>query len=128
MNVLFITLEAGEFPFSAVRLSGVMGMIAVVQTGGKQYKVSEGDEIQVEKLDANVGESVNLEKVLICGEGDSAKVGTPFLKDCSVVCQVTEQYRDKKIIVFKKHRRKNYRRKNGHRQSLTRLKVTAINA
>ena len=128
MIVLFITLEAGEFPFSAVRLSGVMGMIAVVQTGGKQYKVSEGDEIQVEKLDANVGESVNLEKVLICGEGDSAKVGTPFLKDCSVVCQVTEQYRDKKIIVFKKHRRKNYRRKNGHRQSLTRLKVTAINA
>ena len=128
MTLLFITLEAGEFPFSAVRLSGVMGMIAVVQTGGKQYKVSEGDEIQVEKLDANVGESVNLEKVLICGEGDSAKVGTPFLKDCSVVCQVTEQYRDKKIIVFKKHRRKNYRRKNGHRQSLTRLKVTAINA
>tara|TARA_Y100000588_G_scaffold23146_1_gene23243 strand:- start:364 stop:750 length:387 start_codon:yes stop_codon:yes gene_type:complete len=128
MSVLFITLEAGEFPFSGVRLSGVMGMIAVVQTGGKQYKVSEGDEIQVEKLDANVGESVNLEKVLICGEGDSAKVGTPFLKDCSVVCQVTEQYRDKKIIVFKKHRRKNYRRKNGHRQSLTRLKVTAINA
>ena len=128
MTVLFITLEAGEFPFSMVRLSGVMGMIAVVQTGGKQYKVSEGDEIQVEKLDANVGESVNLEKVLICGEGDSAKVGTPFLKDCSVVCQVTEQYRDKKIIVFKKHRRKNYRRKNGHRQSLTRLKVTAINA
>jgi len=128
MTLLFITLEAGEFPFSAVRLSGVMGMIAVVQTGGKQYKVSEGDEIQVEKLDANVGESVNLEKVLICGEGDSAKVGTPFLKDCSVVCQVTEQYRDKKIILFKKHRRKNYRRKNGHRQSLTRLKVTAINA
>jgi len=128
MTVLFITLEAEKFPFSAVRLSGVMGMIAVVQTGGKQYKVSEGDEIQVEKLDANVGESVNLEKVLICGEGDSAKVGTPFLKDCSVVCQVTEQYRDKKIIVFKKHRRKNYRRKNGHRQSLTRLKVTAINA
>jgi len=128
MIVLFINLEAGEFPFSMVRLSGVMGMIAVVQTGGKQYKVSEGDEIQVEKLDCNVGESVNLEKVLICGEGDSAKVGNPFLEGCSVVCQVTEQYRDKKIIVFKKHRRKNYRRKNGHRQSLTRLKVTAINA
>ena len=66
MTVLFITLEAGEFPFSKVRLSGVMGMIAVVQTGGKQYKVSEGDEIQVEKLDGNVGETVNLEKVLIC--------------------------------------------------------------
>ena len=103
-------------------------MIAVIQTGGKQYKVSEGDEIQVEKLDGNVGENVSLDKVLICGEGESAKVGTPFLEGYSVVCEVTEQFRDKKIIVFKKHRRKNYRRKNGHRQSLTRLKVTAINA
>ena len=103
-------------------------MIAVVQTGGKQYKVSEGDEIEVEKLDRKVGESINLEKVLVCGEGESTKVGTPFLAGCSVVCLVTEQFRGKKIIVFKKHRRKNYRRKNGHRQSLTRLKVTAINA
>jgi len=102
-------------------------MIAVVQTGGKQYKVSEGDEIQVERLDGTVGESINLEKVLVCGEGESTKVGTPFLEGCSVVCEVTEQFRGKKIIVFKKHRRKNYRRKNGHRQSLTRLKVTAIN-
>ena len=103
-------------------------MIAVVQTGGKQYKVSEGDEIQVEKLDGKVGESINLEKVLIYGEGESTKVGTPFLEGCSVVCEVTEQFRGKKIIVFNKHRRKNYRRKNGHRQSLTRLKGTAINA
>jgi len=128
MTVLFITREARKLSSSFVSFSGVMGMIAVIQTGGKQYKVSEGDEIQVEKLDGNVGESVNLDKVLICGEGESAKVGTPFLEGCSVVCEVTEQYRDKKIIVFKKHRRKNYRRKNGHRQSLTRLKVTAINA
>jgi large subunit ribosomal protein L21 len=128
MTVLFITREARKLSSSFVSFSGVMGMIAVIQTGGKQYKVSEGDEIQVEKLDGNVGESVDLDKVLICGEGESAKVGTPFLEGCSVVCEVTEQYRDKKIIVFKKHRRKNYRRKNGHRQSLTRLKVTAINA
>ena len=102
-------------------------MIAVVQTGGKQYKVAEGDEIQVEKLDGNVGDSINLDMVLGCGEGESAKFGNPFLEGCSVVCEVTEQYKDKKIIVFKKHRRKNYRRKNGHRQLLTRLKVTAIN-
>ena len=128
MTVLFITLEAGEFPFSAVRLSGVMGMIAVVQTGGKQYKVSEGDEIQVEKIYGNIGDSINLDQVLVCGEGESAKFGNPFLKGCSVVCEVTEQYKDKKIIVFKKHRRKNYRRKNGHRQLMTRLKVTSINA
>jgi large subunit ribosomal protein L21 len=128
MTALYITREARKLSSYFVSFSGVMGMIAVIQTGGKQYKVSEGDEIQVEKLDGNVGESVNLDKVLICGEGESAQVGTPFLKGCSVVCEVTEQYREKKIIVFKKHRRKNYRRKNGHRQSLTRLKVTAINA
>ncbi len=103
-------------------------MIAVVKTGGKQYKISEGDVIQVEKLEANVGETINLDKVLICGEGSSIKVGTPYLKGCTVACEVTEQLRGKKIIVFKKHRRKDYRRKNGHRQSLTRLKITGITA
>ncbi len=103
-------------------------MIAVVKTGGKQYKISEGDVIQVEKLDGDVGDTINLDKVLICGEGDSVKVGTPYVKGCSVTCEVTEQLKSKKIIVFKKHRRKNYRRKNGHRQLLTRLKVTGITA
>jgi|TARA_B110000014_G_scaffold239010_1_gene206098 large subunit ribosomal protein L21 len=103
-------------------------MIAVVKTGGKQYKISEGDVIQVEKLDGKVGETINLDKVLICGEGNSIKVGSPYLEGCSIVCEVTEQLRGKKIIVFKKHRRKNYRRKNGHRQSLTRLRVTGITA
>ena len=103
-------------------------MIAVVKTGGKQYKISEGDIIEVEKLDGNVGDTISLDKVLICGEGDSIKVGTPYLNGCNVACEVTEQLRGKKIIVFKKHRRKSYRRKNGHRQSLTRLKITGITA
>ncbi len=103
-------------------------MIAVVKTGGKQYKISEGDVIQVEKLKGDVGETINLDKVLICGEGASVKVGAPYLEGCTVACEVTEQLRGKKIIVFKKHRRKNYRRKNGHRQSLTRLKITGITA
>jgi len=103
-------------------------MIAVVKTGGKQYKVSEGDVIQVEKLDGNVGDTIDLKEVLICGEGDSIKIGTPFVKGCSVACEVTEQLRGKKIIIFKKHRRKKYRRKNGHRQYLTRLKITGITA
>ena len=103
-------------------------MIAVVKTGGKQYKISEGDVIEVEKLDGNVGDTISLDKVLICGEGDSIKVGNPYLNGCTVACEVTEQLRGKKIIVFKKHRRKNYRRKNGHRQSLTRLKITGITA
>ena len=72
-------------------------MIAVVQTGGKQYKVSEGDEIQVEKLDGKVGESINLEKVLVCGEGESTKVGTPFLEGCSAILPVFKQhFRDSK--------------------------------
>ena len=103
-------------------------MIAVVKTGGKQYKISEGDVFQVEKLEGKVGETINLDQVLICGEGDSIKIGSPYVEGCSVACEVTEQLRDQKIIVFKKHRRKNYRRKNGHRQSLTRLKVTGITA
>ena len=103
-------------------------MIAVVKTGGKQYKISEGDIIEVEKIDGNVGDTISLDKVLICGAGDSIKVGTPYLSGCTVACEVTEQLRGKKIIVFKKHRRKNYRRKNGHRQSLTRLKITGITA
>jgi large subunit ribosomal protein L21 len=102
-------------------------MYAVVQTGGKQYKVSAGDVIQVEKLETIVGESVTLDKVLMTGDGDDTQVGAPFLNDCSVTAEVSEQLKDKKIIVFKKRRRKNYRRKNGHRQLQTRLKITSIN-
>jgi len=102
-------------------------MYAVVQTGGKQYKVSAGDVIQVEKLETVVGESVTLDKVLMAGDGDDTQVGAPFLNDYSVTAEVSEQLKDKKIIVFKKRRRKNYRRKNGHRQLQTRLKITSIN-
>ena len=102
-------------------------MYAVVQTGGKQYKVSAGDVIQVEKLETVVGESVTLDKVLMTGDGDDTQVGAPFLDGFSVTAEVSEQLKDKKIIVFKKRRRKNYRRKNGHRQLQTRLKITSIN-
>ena len=101
-------------------------MYAVVETGGKQYKVSQGDVIQVEKLDAPVGDTVTLEKVLMAGEGSDISLGGPYLKGCEVRGEVTEQLKDKKILVFKKKRRKKYRRKNGHRQLLTRIKITAI--
>lgn len=101
-------------------------MFAVLTTGGKQYKVSQGDIIQIEKLDLKVGETVTLDKVLMTGEEDSVETGTPFLDNCQVTCEVTEQLKGPKIIVFKKKRRKNYRRKNGHRQLYTRLKVTEI--
>lgn len=101
-------------------------MYAVVETGGKQYKVSQGDVIQIEKLDKNVGETVTLDKVLMAGEGADVNVGAPYLDCCTVTGEITEQLKGKKIIVFKKRRRKNYRRKNGHRQLLTRVKITAI--
>ena len=101
-------------------------MFAVLKTGGKQYKVSEGDVIQVEKLDGNIGDAVTLDQVLMVGEDDNVQVGNPFLDGGSVTAEIVEQFKDKKVLVFKKHRRKNYRRKNGHRQQVTRLKVTGI--
>ena len=101
-------------------------MFAVLETGGKQYKVSEGDIIQVDKLDYKVGNTVTLDKVLMAGDGADVKVGTPYLGGYTVSGEISEQLRGKKIIVFKKHRRKKYRRKNGHRQELTRVKITGI--
>ena len=103
-----------------------MRMFAVVKTGGKQYKVSEGDVIQVEKLEGEVGAAVTLDQVLMVGEDEDVQVGTPMLDGNQVAAEITEQLKDKKIIVFKKKRRKNYRRKNGHRQLVTRLKITKI--
>lgn len=102
-------------------------MFAVVQTGGKQYKVSEGMVLQVEKLEQPVGETVTLDKVLMIGEGEKTDIGHPFLEAANVSAEVTGQLKAKKIIVFKKKRRKKYRRKNGHRQLLTEVKITAIN-
>ncbi len=101
-------------------------MFAVIQTGGKQFTVSEGDTIRVEKLDTPVGESVTLNQVMMVGEGEQVQVGAPMLEGCTVNGEVTRQFKDKKIIVFKKKRRKGYRRKNGHRQFITELKITGI--
>lgn len=101
-------------------------MFAVLKTGGRQYKVSEGDLVQVNKLDGKVGDEVSLDQVLMVGDGDDLKVGSPLVEGCTVTGVVTRQFRDKKIIVFKFKRRQKYRRKNGHRQSLTELKITRI--
>ena len=101
-------------------------MFAVVKTGGKQYKVSEGDVIQVEKLDQKLGETVTLDQVLLVGEGEQVESGTPYLDGATVICEVADQLKGPKIIIFKKKRRKKYRRKNGHRQLYTRLKITQI--
>ncbi len=103
-------------------------MYAVVKTGGKQYRVAEGDTLAVEKLDAEAGAKVTLSDVLMVGDGETVKVGAPALDGASVEAEVVEQFRDKKILIFKKRRRQTYRRTKGHRQSKTMLKITKISA
>ncbi len=100
-------------------------MFAVIQTGGKQYKVAKGDVLRVEKLEAKIGETITFDKVLLVG-ADSFKVGTPFVTGASVSATIVREGRGKKLIVYKFRRRKNYRRKNGHRQPFTELKITGV--
>ncbi|OGW50992.1 MAG: 50S ribosomal protein L21 [Nitrospirae bacterium RBG_19FT_COMBO_42_15] len=100
-------------------------MYAVLETGGKQYKVSQGDVISVEKLSAKPGEKVELNKVLMIG-GEKTVIGNPLVKSAKVIGEVVGEGRGDKIIVFKMKRRKNYRRTNGHRQAFTSLKITEI--
>jgi large subunit ribosomal protein L21 len=97
-------------------------MFAVVRTGGKQYRVAEGDVITIEKIAGEAGDSVSFDDVLMAGEG--AKLED--VKNLSVSGEIVEQGRGEKVIVFKKKRRHNYRRKNGHRQMLTQIKITGI--
>ena len=101
-------------------------MFAVIKSGGKQYKVAKNDVIRVEKLDAEAGASIDLNKVLMVGDDKSQTVGVPLVDGASVSATVLEQMRDRKIIIFKKKRRQNYRRKNGHRQHLTVLRIDDI--
>ena len=101
-------------------------MYAVIKTGGKQYRVSQGDRLRVEKLAGNVGDAVTLEDVLLVGSGDGIKIGAPIVGGAKVQAKIVAQDRGPKIIIFKFRRRKNYRRKNGHRQSLTRVRIESI--
>ena len=103
-------------------------MYAVVTTGGRQYRVSPGDTIDVEKLTGAVGDTVALTDVQLVGEGAEVTIGAPVVAGVRVEAQITAQKRGKKIIVFKHRRRKGYRRKQGHRQSLTSLKIVAIHS
>lgn len=103
-------------------------MYAIIKTGGKQYRVSEGDRLQVEKLVGNAGDAITFDEVLLVGGGDTTKVGAPTVKGASVKAEIVDQARGKKIIVFKLKRRKNYRRKQGHRQLYTDVRITGIKA
>jgi large subunit ribosomal protein L21 len=103
-------------------------MYAVIKTGGKQYRVSPGDVIVVEKILGDAGAKVKLDKVLIVGEdGKDPEVGVPIVSNAAVNCEVIEQSRADKVIVFKKKRRQGYKRKKGHRQNQTVLRVLDIN-
>ena len=101
-------------------------MYAVIKTGGKQYRVAQGDKLRVEKLAGNVGDTITLGEVLLVGEGDGVKVGAPTVSGAKVQAKIVAQDRGPKIIIFKFRRRKNYRRKTGHRQPFTALEITSI--
>lgn len=103
-------------------------MYAVVKCGGKQIKVAKGDTVSVERLSAEAGETVTLDNVLMIVDGTEFTVGTPVVEGATVKATVVEQIRDKKVIVFKKKRRKGYTRKKGHRQYLTVLKIEEVSA
>ncbi len=100
-------------------------MYAVIQTGGKQYRVAPGDHVRVEKLPGDKGATLSFDQVLMVG-GDTVRVGKPTVAGVKVLAQIVAQDRAKKIVVFKMRRRKNYRRKNGHRQPFTEIRVTGI--
>lgn len=102
-------------------------MYAIIETGGKQLKVEEGQTIFVEKLDAAEGESVTFDKVVFVG-GNEVKVGSPHVEGATVTAKVDAHGRGEKVIIFKMKRRKGYRRKQGHRQPFTKLSVEKINA
>ncbi|MBS1201699.1 MAG: ribosomal protein [Chromatiaceae bacterium] len=103
-------------------------MYAVIQTGGKQYRVSEGDTLKVEKLVADEGASVELDKVLMVADGDDVTVGTPFLEGGKVTARVRGHGRAKKVTIIKFRRRKHYMKRQGHRQWFTELEITGISA
>ena len=103
-------------------------MHAIIETGGKQYKVAEGDVLYIEKLDVEAGSSVTFDKVLAVLDGDKATFGAPAVEGASVTANVVKNGKGNKIIVFKYKPKKNYRRKQGHRQPYTKVEIAKINA
>lgn len=102
-------------------------MYAIIATGGKQYKVSEGDVIRVEKLGVEAGETYTFDQVLLVS-GDEMKIGAPFVENATVEADVIDNVKSKKVVVYKFKRKTGYHKKKGHRQQLTAVKITKINA
>ena len=103
-------------------------MYAIISSGGKQYKVEQGEIVRVEKLPGEIGAPVSFDKVLMLSDGETVKIGKPVLDKATVQGHIVEQGKSKKIIVFKYKRRKRYRRKQGHRQSFTAIQIDNIDA
>ena len=103
-------------------------MYAVVKTGGKQYRVSAGDKLKVESLDADEGQDIQIDDVLMIGNGDNITVGSPLVSNASVTARVLEHGRSKKVNIVKFRRRKHHRKQMGHRQNYTYLEITNISA
>jgi large subunit ribosomal protein L21 len=101
---------------------------AIIQTGGKQYRVAEGDVIEVEKLDVEAGAEAKFEKVLLVSNGERLSIGVPLVEGAAVTAEVVEQTKAPKVVAFKFKRRKGYHRTVGHRRQLTRLKIKTISA
>jgi large subunit ribosomal protein L21 len=99
---------------------------AVIRTGGKQYRVEPGTTLRIEKLEGDIGATIEFSDVLLAGDADAVRIGTPLVEGAVVRGQILAHDRDKKILIFKKKRRKNYRRRRGHRQSITTVRVTEI--
>jgi large subunit ribosomal protein L21 len=111
---------------SKVRVFVEATVYAIIQTGGKQYRVSPGDVLRVERLPGERGDEVILDQVLLVADGDAVQVGQPLVPNATVRTQIVRQGKGKKILIFKKKRRKNYRRKQGHRQLFTALQIAEI--
>lgn len=101
-------------------------MYAIIETGGKQYRVQEGDVITVEKLNANPGDQVSFDKILVCGDGAGAVIGTPVVAAAKVTGNVVENGKGEKVIIFKYKAKKDYRKKQGHRQPYTMVEIKTI--
>lgn len=98
-------------------------MFAIIQTGGKQYKVAPGQKLKIEKLNAKEGDTFSFDKVLLTADGDDIKIGTPYIEGAKVAAKVLSQGRDKKKIVFRYHSKTRYRKKAGHRQHFTEVEI-----
>ncbi|MCH7817338.1 MAG: 50S ribosomal protein L21 [Proteobacteria bacterium] len=103
-------------------------MYAVIESGGKQHRVEEGEILQLEKLEAATGAKITFDKILMVGEGKSVKIGTPYVEGSQVTAEVLKQGRAPKVRIIKFHRRKQSRKQQGHRQWFTEVKITAIKA